>query len=273
MKNFIPTIWSARLNEKNEKNYVILQDSVINRDYEGEILDAGDTVNITGLGDITIVDYTGGNLGAAQELTTTQVKLVIDQAKAFNFAVDDIEVAQSNLNLIDGAATVASGALSEKAEMYVAGLYTEFKHKIGTDESPIEIKKDNIFDQIVDLGAALDKESVPRDGRFLLVAPDFYAMLQKSSIIQRPDLTGTIQNGEIGKVGGFTVYVTNHLVHGTAQHAIAGHKSGWTYAEQIAKVKAYEPENSFKQAVKGLHLYGAKVVKPENLAVLSYKLV
>lgn len=109
-KNFIPTVWSARLLANLDKNLVALQ--FVNRDYEGEISAYGDTVKINQLGDITIKDYTGADIDDPEELDSTQQILAIDKAKYFNFAVKDIDKAQSNVNLVDGSMQRASYAMA-----------------------------------------------------------------------------------------------------------------------------------------------------------------
>lgn len=278
--NFIPQIWSARLLENLRNTLVYGQASVINRDYEGEIREAGDTVKINAIGPITVVDYDKyTDLPAPQQLTGSQVILQITQAKAFHFEIDDVDRAQTRPDLMDAAMREAAHALAEAADQYIASLYTEVDpgNLLGNDTSPIAIDTpEKAYDALVELNVLLNKRNVPRTGRFVIVPPWFTGLLLRD---QRFVGTGTgaaedrLANGQVGRAAGFTIMESNNVptVAGTSTiyKIIAGHPMAWSYAEQINKVEAYRPERRFGDAVKGLHLYGAKVIRPTGLAVLS----
>lgn len=279
--NFIPQIWSARLLENLRKALVYGQAGVVNRDYEGEIRQAGDRVHIHNIGPITVFDYTRNqDMPAPEQLSDERRTLVIDQAKAFNFQIDDIDAAQSNPKLMDAAMREAAYALADAADRYIASLYTGAGNAIGSDASPVNVTSSNAYDYLVDLSVVLDERNVPKTGRWVIVPPWFVGLLLKDERFVASGTTAAeerLQNGTVGRAAGFTVLESNNVpfVQGDGETTldnykiIAGHAMGWSYAEQINKVEAYRPERRFADAVKGLHLYGAKVVRPEALVVLS----
>ena len=268
--NFIPTIWSARLNESLKKALVF--GNIVNTDYEGEITGQGSSVKINTIGAVTIGTYdksTGA--GDPEELNSAQTTLTVDQAKFFNFKVEDIDKAQANVNLLDGGMKEAAYGLADVMDQYIAGLYTEVKagNTIGDDTTPIVPTANNAYDYLVDLSVILSENNVPKADRFVVVPEFFYGLLQKDPRFTKdPTVLAT---GYIGDVAGMRVYTSNNVPNtlGAKYKIVAGHKSAISFAQQIDSVEAYRPEKSFSDAVKGLQLYGAKVVKPEALAVMT----
>jgi len=275
LNNFIPEIWSARLLVSLKKSLVYGQEGVVNRDYEGEIRQMGDTVRINSIGPITVGDYLKNtNIGDPQTLTAAQTVLTINQAKYFNFQVDDIDRAQQNPKVMDAAMQEAAYALRDVADRYIAGLCTGAGNTIGDDNSPVEVDKTNAYELLVDLAVLLTDAKVPTEGRWVVVPPWFYGTLLKDDRFIDASKAGTtdgLRNGEVGKAAGFTVLQSHNVPNasGTNYKIIAGHPIAISYAEQINKVEAYRPEKRFADAVKGLHLYGAKLVRPEAIAVLK----
>ena len=182
IKNFIPTIWSARLLANLDKKLVY--GNVVNRDYEGEISGLGDRVKINQIGPIAIKDYLTGD-GAAkkladpEEVTSTQQELVIDQAKYFNFKVDDIDAAQANVGLVDKAMNRASYAIGDVIDQHIASFVKDAGVKVGTSSTPIDVDIANAYDKLVDLAVALDENNVTRAGRFAIIPAWYLGMLSK----------------------------------------------------------------------------------------------
>ncbi|WP_337019953.1 P22 coat protein - protein 5 domain protein [Oceanobacillus massiliensis] len=269
VQNFIPQVWSAKLNESLKKSLVY--GNVVNSDYEGDAK-VGNTVKINSIGAITIGDYdkTAGT-GDPQQLTGEQTTLLIDQQKFFNFQVDDVDATQSNVNLLQGAMTEAGYGLAERADAYIASLYTEVaaENTIGDDTTPIVPTKEDAYDHLVDLGVKLSEANVPKSDRFVVVPEFFYGLLQKDNrFVKDPQVLAT---GYIGNVNGMQVYTSNNVANtgGTNYKVMAGHRSAIAFAGQIDSVEAYRPEKAFSDAMKGLQVYGAKVIKPSALAVLT----
>lgn len=271
---FIPELWNARLIYALEKAHVAT--AFVNRDYEGEIKQKGDTVHINTIGAITVNNYSIGTPITVQTLSTSDQTLVIDQQKYFAFMLDDIDNTQAAGPVIDKAMGRSAYALADVSDQFLFGKMVagaKAGNVIGTDGSPITLTAANIYEYIVALGEKLDDENVPTVGRKIAINPGAYALLLKDTTHWAPlkgsNDNGTFVNGLVGEVAGFEVYKTNNLVTSASSFAIvASVPEATTYAEQIVKTEKYRPQDSFSDAVKGLHVYGAKVIRPEAVAVL-----
>lgn len=271
---FIPSIWSARLLQHLDNAHVAT--NFVNRDYEGEIKAQGDRVKINSIGDITIGDYTkNNNLSDPEQLTTTDQTLIVDQAKSFNFQIDDVDKVQAKGGLVDVAMQRAAYGLTEVSDKFLFGTIAkgaDAKNIIGDTSTPIALTQDNTYEHIVKLKTILDKGNVPADGRKLAVPPELHALLlldNRFTGTGGSQAEATLGTGFIGKVAGFDVYMSNNLpVTDNKYSIIAAHQLATTFAEQIVSVEAYRMEKRFADAVKGLHVYGAKNTTPKAVAKL-----
>jgi hypothetical protein len=270
---FRPEIWSAELLVALRKRLVYAQPGVVNRDYEGEISAAGDTVRITSISDPTIGTYSPNVTAVApEELTDAQRTLVVDQAKYFAFYVDDVDARQAKGNVMPTAMSRAAYKLGDQADQFVAALYTgaQSANQLGT----VSVTSAAIAEtQIINLKVKLDEANVPSEGRFLTVPPWYHGLLLASDHFVRLDASGTteaLRNGTVMRGFGFDIMVSNNapLVTGDDYAVMAGVDSAISFAEQINSVEAYRPEAKFADAVKGLYLYGAKLVRPDAIATL-----
>lgn len=271
---FIPEIWSAVLLRALETRLVYAQAGVVNRDYEGEIADAGDTVRITSISDPTIGDYVPNSTTITpEELTDAQRTLVIDQSKYFAFKVDDVDMRQAKGNVMGEAMRRAAYQLAKTADSYVAGLYTGVvaANNLGT----VSVTTGALaYTQIRKLKLALDEGDVPEEGRYLIAPPWFYSLLLEESKFLDASASGStdpLLNGRIGRTLGFELMQSNQAPNPTGDDFVvqAGVNGAISYAEQINKTEAYRPESSFSDAVKGLHLYGSKLIRPDHIAVVT----
>ena len=274
---FIPTVWAARLLTALDKALVYGQRDICNRDYEGEIREAGNTVKIASIGDVTIDDYTKDtDIADPESLTDEETTLVIDQAKYFNFYVDSVDRAQQNVNVLDEAMRRSAWKLRDHADTFIASTLegaVPGGNKIGSVATPKVPTKDDAYEYLVDLGVLLDEASVPTDGRFVVVPAWFHGLLLKDDrFVRSGTMPGErrLQNGEVGEAAGFAILKSNNVPNtaGAKYKIMAGHPMACSYVEQIVDVQTYKPEKRFGDAVKGLHVYGAKVVRPECLAML-----
>lgn len=279
--SFIPEVWAAALLTTLEEHHVFAQDGVTNRDYEGEISAYGDTVQIGYLSDPTIAPYTRNStdLSSPEVLTTTHDTLVIDQAQKFNFMLDDLDARQvrDDGELVDKAAQRAAIGLRDVMDTYLA--YTMVNNTQASNVlDPLDVDSpDEAFQLLRRLRMTLNKRNVPSDGRFVIVAPEFELLLLGDNRFLDASAYGSnapIMNGEIGRAVGFRVLVSNNIPAGypasageTSNWVIAGHPIATTVAEQITSVEAFRSQKHFADVVRGLHLYGAKVVRPEALAI------
>lgn len=289
---FIPQIWSAKLLTELQKEYVFGQEGVINRDYEGEFSQAGDTVKLHSIGDPTIFDYTKNvDMPGPETLTDAELTLQITQSKAFNFQVDDIDQVQQKPKVMGAAMARAALRLGDIADTYIASTMWAGRNPandIGSDLNPItapvaDADPEGAYEQLVDLSVKLNERNVPKSGRFVIVPAWYEGTLRKDSRFINNDAASDeagqpILNGQIGRAAGFRVLVSNNIQTNAAPggagnvntryRVIAGHAIATTFADQISKVEAYRPESRFADAVKGLHVYGAGVTEPDALAGL-----
>lgn len=276
INNFIPEVWSARLLSSLKKSLVFAGPGVANRDYEGDIRQSGDTVRITSISRPTIGDYVKNSTTITPEtLTDAQRSLLISQSKYFAFEVDDIDMRQAANGgaLMNEAASEAAYGLADVADQYVAGLYTEVQAANAISTTAITDPAKAVKG-LLDLKTKLDVADVPTQGRYVVVPPWYLNLLLQSDLFARVDASGTsegLRNGTVGRAWGFDVMMSNNcvLITGDDYAVMAGVPGAISFAEQIVKVEAYRPESAFSDALKGLHLYGAKVVRPDALAVLT----
>lgn len=291
LENFIPNVWASKILQALDTALVYPQ--LMSTDYEGDIKDVGDTVRINMVGDVTISNYSKNtDMNAPETLTDGQTVLKIDQAKYFNFAIDDIDGAQQSPKVMGEAARRAAYGLRKVTDSFCASLYTDISasNLIGSDGAPItgtwNAAGTQAYDRLVDLGVLLDNNDVPDEGRFVVVPPWYEGYLLKDNrfvsgataeAIARltngrlDGQRGTGVNGYCGRAAGFDVYKSNQVPNTASlkYKVIAGHPMAWAYADQVTKVEGYRPERRFADALKGLHLYGAKVVRPYALALLT----
>lgn len=272
---FTPEIWSKKLLSSLKKNLVIAAPGVVNRDYEGEINEAGDTVTINSVSRPTISTYVPGSTTIVPEtLTTAQRQLVVDQAKYFAFEVDDVDKRQALGGAMEEATLEASYGLKDVADQYMEGIMRAgASNSLSAAVSIVAGTSANkvVYESLlIPMKVKLDEADVPEDGRFAIIPPWVHGFLLLDDRFIRADATGQAAasiNGKVGTAAGFDIRVSNNLptVTGDDDSVLAGHPMATSYAEQINKTEAYRPESSFADAVKGLHLYGGKVVRPEAL--------
>ena len=266
--NFIPTVWSEQLYRALDKKYVAVKNC--NRDFEGDIKGKGSSVKICGVGDVTISDYTKDtDLSAPETLSDTATVLNIDRAKCFNFQIDDIDRAQASPKLMEEAMRKAADGLANEADKYVCSLF----YKTNPDLKDLALNEETILDHFITARTALAEQNVtdPSDIVFE-VHPKIAALLLKAKIATGTDNAEALDHGSIGTVLGSTVYVSNNIKRDSekAYHCCARTKRAIAFAEQLSEIDAYRPEKRFADAVKGLHLYGAKVVYPDELFTMAF---
>lgn len=265
LNNFISTVWSETLYSQMDKKYIAVANC--NREFEGDIKNRGDRVKICGVGNINVFDYTKNEdfESAAQELGDVVKTLIIDQAKAFNFQIDDIEKAQTNPKLMDAAVRNAAAALANVADQYVFSLCSKAGSNISATATV-----DNIIPLLIDARTKLLKQNVCDPGDIVIeVSPEVSNLILKSKINSSNEDTA-LETGCIGNIAGCKVYVSNNiLVEGNIHKCIARSKRAIAFAEQLSEMDAYRPEKRFADAVKGLHLYGAQVIYPSEMVRLD----
>jgi hypothetical protein len=272
--NFIPEIWAGALLSSLKKRSVFTQGTVVNRNYEGEIRQQGDTVRITSIGAIAVDDYTNHTDITVEEVDDATQSLLINQAKYFAFTIDDVEAAQSVNGgaVMQEAMTEAAYSLADVADLYVASLASGAA--AGNQISTTAITTPALaVDGLIDLMTRLNQSNVPTEGRYVIVPPWYFALLLGSDLFVRADASGStdgLRNGSVGRAFGFDVLMSNNVTNTTGDdyRIVAGYPGAITFAEQIVQTEADRMELRFADLVKGLHVYGAKVVRPTGLATL-----
>jgi len=287
--NFIPEIWSGKLIE-NIYDATVLA-AISNTDYEGEIRSMGDTVNIRTTPEITIRDYVKGQTLTVETPDKPKIQLVIDKGEYFACVEDDIDKIQTDVNLMDTWSKDASERMKIKIDQRVLtdllpdiGAFNKgatageqsASYNLGVAGSPLTVTKDgasattSVIDLIVDLGTVLDEANCPEAGRFLVIPAKMAGLIKKSELKDASltgDGTSVVRNGRLGMIDRFTLYVSHNLnVSSGETSLIAGHKMGFTFASQMTEMETIRSESTFGNIIRGLQVYGYKVVKPEALA-------
>jgi hypothetical protein len=279
INNFNATVWSNKLLMALMKSLVFAQPGVVNRDYEGEIVGVGSTVKINSIGDPTVFDYTKNtDMPAPETLTDATRNLVIDQAKGFNFQVDDVDKAQGagRAGVLDEATRRAAYKLRDAADQYLAAQMVAGAtvNTVGSTGTPVAVDKTNAYETLLRAKVKLDAQNVPEEGRWAIVPGWFAAVLADDDrFIGTLGVNGepVLVNGAVGgKIAGFQLLTSNNVPVATSKYSIVAGQGGATsYAESLNEVEAYRPQSRFGDAVKGLHVYGAKVVRPEELVLIT----
>lgn len=272
IQNFKPEVWAAELLVALETNLVYAGPGVVNRDYEGEIADMGDTVHVSGVIDPTIGDYVPYTDISFDQPEDTGDTLVISQSKYWGLEADDVDKKQARADFVSEITKRASYKLRDVADRYVGGLMATSVATANVIGTQAITDPAAAYNTLVDLGVLLDEADVPTEQRFAVITPAFHGLLLKDDrFIAAGDAegAGVRANGLIGTAAGFSLRKSNNApANPTADGklVIAGHPMATSYAEQIAKTEAARKEKGFADLVKGLHLYGAKVFRPTALA-------
>lgn len=280
INNFIPEIWAAQLQSSLKKALVFGGPSIVNRNYEGEIAAQGDTVRITSISRPTIGTYVRNTTTITPEtLVDADRALVIDQSDYFAFEVDDLDMRQVRNGgaLMVEAADEAAYGFADETDQYIYGLLSAGAQAANVIGATAITTQALALTAILSLKTKLDVANVPTQGRYIVAPPWFVNKLIDGSALSSVANAGTsdaLRNGLVSRVHGFDLFQSNNIPAGFNSQAddycvIAGHPSACTFADQINKVEPFRPENSFSDALKGLHLYGAKVTRPAAIATLQ----
>lgn len=268
--NFIPEIWSRELLFSLKKN--LIGTNLVNRNYQGEIANEGDTVRIQTPNAITVGDYDGSDISFETIASATQ-SMSIDQAKYFAFLVDDVDQAQANVNLMQSFMVESAHSLANVADQFIFSSYTEAAAANVIDSGGFTAS--NAYEQLTEAGKLLSEANVPEQGRWAVIDPAGVKALSNDPAFQRASDLGdqTSQFGFMGMAAGFRIWMSNNLpvVTGTpdVKHLLYGHNMAITFADQIISTEAGRREAGFSDFVKGLHVYGKKVVRPTALGTIE----
>ena len=306
--NFAPEIFSQKVLKFFRRASVV--EDITNTDYAGEIENFGDTVRIIKEPTVTVSAYQRGSVVNPQDLADDQITMVVDQANAFAFKIDDIEERHSHVNFEALATSSGAFALKRKYDKTVlqamsdgAGIAasavsgtslttTAAAGAIGTANAPINIETDDAgINMMLAMARLLDDESVPEENRWFVAPPIFYEkVFQAGNKIAEVQVTGDgtspLRNGlaTVGTLAGFRCYKSTALnstggtdqvtltdasatlaVDGSENVVLAGHMSSTSTASHIAKTEVVRSTESFSDVIRGLHVFGQKVLRQEAI--------
>ena len=294
---WVPQIYSKKVQIALRK--AATAEAICNTDYMGEIKNFGDTVNIVQEPQITVSDYTRGLATSATDLTDQELILVVDQAKYFQFALDDIEKRFSHINFqsvaSDNAAYKLRDALDSNVFTYLGAdaQVSTTANRLGTTGTPIDIGfATGEIDPLNSMSTSaklLDIQNAPEEGRWFVGAPEWYDVLANtSSKLLSVDYNagkGSLRNGLVasGLVRGFQMYKSNNLAtndlsgatpagSATAPVATWGQMSSTSCASQLKIVESLRSTTTFADIVRGLLVFGRKVLRPECLGRTIYQI-
>jgi hypothetical protein len=284
--SYTPEIWSGKTLVKFYTATVF--GAICNTDYEGEIKSMGDKVQIRTIPDITIHDYTIGQILQNERPVPGKITLPIDKGKYYSMAINDVERLQSDLNYMekwtDDAGeqlkiSIDSGILADvyadadasnkgNSAGAISGTIT-----LGTTGAFMSVDKTNILDFIVDFGTILDEQNIPQTQRWIVFPAIFCGMIKKSDLKDASlagDGTSIMRNGRVGTIDRFTIYDSNQIattsdLGKTVYNSIFGHPHAITFASQLTENEIITNQNDFGKIMRGLQVYGYNVNKPDAL--------
>lgn len=264
--NFKPIIWSKYI-EHELKKFTVFKEDCDYR-FEGEA-GKGKTVKILGVGKPTIGDYTGASIGAPETVADSSVTLLIDQAKFFNFQVDDVDAAQAQEGLMPALMEEATRALAYEEDKFIGQQLAKNAGKkiksraIANEEAAVAVV-DEMFESLWTNGVS-NKDKVT-----IYVTPWFYNLFKNRLVALKTDNDDLIAKGVVGMYNGAKVKMSSFIHNdGTDDHIIVKTSKGYAFCNGINETEAYRPEGLFSDAVKGLDTFGGKAVRPKEIVAAA----
>lgn len=273
LDQFKPTIWSRRFIVNTDKALVFK--NVVNTNYQGEIA-YGNILKINEIGDITVSDYVAATGLTWQDVDDAQKTLIIDQKKSFSFAVDDVDAAQMNVNIMDGAMQKAAFSMANTIDSYIANLYSQATvtnaTNLGSAAAGLNLYANDMPSLVTYMHRYLDEANAPKQGRWCVAPPWMMQLLRYAAIVQGTGLLNDPNSASLNGLGlpgmGFIWFESNNVVVDStnSEYAIMfGTPDALTYAGQLEKIEAVRREDYFADGMRGLFVYGAKAVRPDHL--------
>lgn len=266
--NFIPEIWAAGVAQALQDNSVL--GPLFASEYEGEAR-KGNQVHITGVIPPTINNYAtgaGGNARTtvAENVTDDGDTLLINQEKSFDFYVDDIDKTQS-AGSFDSWTTAAGRGLGEDVDAFIAAQAIAG----GTDQTgniTAVTDAESAWECLRDLRKAANKQKVPMGDRVAVMNAEFEALLLSNDAkLTSVDTSGTpaaLREAILGRILAMNLVVSNFLPENDDPAVFVAWRPALAYVSQIDTVEGMRAHDRFADRVRGLHVYGAKVLDVVN---------
>jgi hypothetical protein len=270
-QHFIPEVFSKKLQAKFYAQTVLSE--VTTNEYEGEISGLGNKVNIRTVPAVTVADYTGSL--SYSDVTSSTIELDINKAKSYAFKVDDILRMQADIDFMNEAAQDAAQNMKIAIEQDVFANVAAGSSLTDINSTPADITSSTVLGHILSAGEQLDDNNIPEDGRFMIVNPAVATLIKQSELRQAyltGDSVSPLRNGFIGKIDRFDMYVSNNLsTTSGVTSGLYGHPKAIAYASQMTNTETVRLESSFGDGVRGLAVYGYKVVLPTAIGEFKLK--
>jgi hypothetical protein len=267
--NFIKTLWQANIEQALRNAHVYA--AAGNQNYQGQLKSLGDKVKVMQLSDITIAAYTKATTVSPAEVDDAAMELTADQPYYFAFKVSDLEAVQEKPVILRESTDQAAYGFRDKVDTYFAGLYAQSgMTSYSTGTTPWDVTSLNVEDVLLAAGEKMDDNKVPREGRFLIIPPWFHTKLVLASLTTKTQNDAVAANGFVDRVLGFSMHMSNNVSAANTttwdQTRIMGGVQGqsWSFADAILSIEAYRLEAGFHDAVKGLYVFGGKIMRPDK---------
>jgi hypothetical protein len=254
--NFIQQIWSKKIQDDLELKCKLVDNCL--RDYEGDCKYA-QSVKILGVGEPTIGAYDGTKDITIEDMSDKGQILTIDQANYFAFYVDDVDQAQSVPGLKEKYQEKAVHGLAVARDTYVAELIAS-----ATNKTPVTMTEEGFKKAVDDAIVALRKRNFDEEG-VIEVTPEGYNLFKNHLITLSTNNPEYIKKGIVGMYDNMEVIMSNNL---KTPGDVRG-KKAIAFAGQINEVEALRAEKRFKDIIRGLDTFGAKVIDENRIQVLN----
>lgn len=269
LQNFIKTVWIAGIMRALDKAHVFAM--LANKDYQGQLVNLGDRVKIMMIGDIDVTAYAKDtDITSPEDVQDAASELIADQAYYFNFKANDVEAVQQKTSLLNEATARAAYGFRDKVDQFFAGLYTKAGFQLySTGTTPWDVTSLNVEDVLLAANEAAGLANIPKEGRYMVIPEWFQTKLVLAGLATKTANDALYTNGFIQRVLGWDMYQSNNVSQtnpATGDHTkiLAGIKGQSTsFADVISTIEPYRPEKRFEDAVKGLYVFGGKIIRPD----------
>jgi len=269
-QNFVPMYWEKKLVIANRKNQTALK--IVNRNYEGLIANDGDRVKINSISPVTVSDYDPDSVITYSSLTGAAQWLILDKKKIWSCKVDDIDAAQSNVDITQAVIDDASYQLSDTVDTYIYSLWAKagVTTNLGTTAVPLTVNSGTFLTRLAAVKRALDDAHCPSQNRFVAMPSWLHQKAVLAKLSNEMTTNQALIDGYADKLLGFNIIVSpNIATSGAATKVLAGTTAAITYADGLIKTEALRLQDYASDGLRGLHIFGATVVKADCLACLS----
>lgn len=272
LRQFVPTIWSARIHQKLQETLVYAQSGVVNTDFQGELSNAGDKVFIHSHSDVTVNPYDRDVAIAYEELDDERRSFEITESDYYGVKVDDIDLRQSQPKWVDSISQNAAYQLAKSQDDFISGMYTGAGATLDDGGAALAMTAANAYETFVAASVMLDEREIPTEGRYAVVPPWLAGELLKDDKYFLKASTQSVLNGQVGTIAGISIVKSNRVPRtagvspgASVDNVMVGHRMAIAYGSQINKTEALRDKDSFSDLLRGLVLYGGKVFEPAAL--------